>query len=51
MTQPERDDAETADRFTEELLRLFGMSANDARRLCRLPLPDIDEISEPESAA
>jgi AcrR family transcriptional regulator len=51
MAQPERDDAETSDRFTEELLRLFGMSAKDARKLCRLPLPDIDEISEPESAA
>jgi AcrR family transcriptional regulator len=51
MEQPERDDAETADRFTEDLLRLFGMSAKEARRLCRLPLPDIDELSEPESAA
>jgi AcrR family transcriptional regulator len=51
MTHPERDDAETSDRFTEDLLRLFGMSAKDARRLCQLPLPDIDELSEPESAA
>jgi len=51
MVQPERDDAETSDRFTEDLLRLFGMSAKDARRLCQLPLPDIDELSEPESAA
>jgi AcrR family transcriptional regulator len=51
MGQPERDDAETSDRFTEDLLRLFGMSAKEAGRLCRLPLPDIDELSEPESAA
>lgn len=51
MVQPERDDAETSDRFTEDLLRLFGMKAKDARRLCQLPLPDIDELSEPESAA
>jgi AcrR family transcriptional regulator len=51
MAQPERDDAETSDRFTEDLLRLFGMSAKDARRLCQLPLPDIDELSETESAA
>jgi AcrR family transcriptional regulator len=51
MAQPERDDAETADLFTEDLLRLFGMSAKEARRLCQLPLPDIDELSEPESAA
>jgi AcrR family transcriptional regulator len=51
MAQPERDDAETADRFTEDLLRLFGMTAKEARRLCQLPLPDIDELSEPDSAA
>lgn len=37
--------------LTEDLLRLFGMSAKDARRLCQLPLPDIDELSESESAA
>jgi AcrR family transcriptional regulator len=50
MAQPERDDAETADQFTEDLLRLFGMSATEAHRLCQLPLPDIDELSasEPE---
>jgi AcrR family transcriptional regulator len=51
MAQPDRDDAETADRFTEDLLRLFGMTASEAHRLCSLPLPDIDELSEPESAA
>jgi AcrR family transcriptional regulator len=51
MAQPERDDAETSDRFTEDLLRLFGMTAREARRLCQLPLPDIDELSEPDSAA
>lgn len=49
--QPERDDAATADQFTEDLLRLFGMSAKEAHRLCQLPLPDIDELSEPDSAA
>ncbi len=49
--QPERDDAETSDRFTEDLLRLFGMSAAEAHRLCQLPLPDIDELSAPDSAA
>lgn len=49
--QPERDDAETSDRFTEDLLRLFGMSAEEAHRLSQLPLPDIDEFSAPDSVA
>ena len=51
MSHPERDDADTSDRFTEDLLRLFGMSAQEARRLCELPLPDIDDLGEPDSAA
>ena len=42
--QPERDDARTADDVTEDLLRLFGMSADDAHQLCQKPLPDIDEL-------
>jgi AcrR family transcriptional regulator len=49
--QPQRDDAQTADEVTEDVLRLFGMSAEEAHRICRLPLPDIDELSEPGSAA
>jgi hypothetical protein len=39
--QPERDVEDTTDRVTEELLRMFGMSAAAARRICRLPLPDL----------
>jgi AcrR family transcriptional regulator len=49
--QPERDDADTADRFTEDLLRLLGMDADEAQRICRLPLPDLDDLTEPDSAA
>ena len=37
--QPERDDAETTDKVTEELLRMFGVPTATARRICRLPLP------------
>ena len=48
---PDRDDAMTADQVTEDLLRLFGMDGAEAQRLCRLPLPDIDELSAPGSAA
>ena len=36
---PERDDAETTDQVTEDLLRMLGVSAREARRICALPLP------------
>lgn len=39
---PGRDDAQTTDRIAEDLLRLFGMSARDAHKICTRPLPDID---------
>jgi AcrR family transcriptional regulator len=42
VAHPDRDDATTADAVTEDLLRLFGMSAREARKICTRPLPDID---------
>lgn len=48
---PERDDGATADKVTEDVLRLFGMTADEAREICRRPLPDIDELMNPNSAA
>ena len=39
--QPDRDVEETTDRVTEDLLRIFGVRAAVARRLCRRPLPDL----------
>jgi AcrR family transcriptional regulator len=38
--QPERDDAEATDRVTEALLRTFGLTPREARRICALPLPE-----------
>jgi len=40
--EPGRDDAATADAVTEDLLRMFGMSARDARRICARELPSLD---------
>ncbi|MCV7425550.1 TetR/AcrR family transcriptional regulator [Mycobacterium montefiorense] len=37
---PGRDDAHAADTVTESVLRLFGLSADEARAVCRRPLPD-----------
>jgi AcrR family transcriptional regulator len=49
--QPERDDAATADRATENVLRLFGMSADEAHEICRRSLPDLESLGLPDSAA
>jgi len=37
---PDRDDAAAADVVTENVLRLFGLSAAEARAVCQRPLPD-----------
>jgi AcrR family transcriptional regulator len=44
--QPERDDAPAVDEVTESLLRLFGLPANEAHRLCRKRLPDLDAAGD-----
>lgn len=43
--RPDRDDATATDQITEDLLRMFGIPADEARELCRKPLPDLDEIA------
>jgi AcrR family transcriptional regulator len=37
---PDRDDADASDAVTESVLRLFGLGAEEARAVCRRPLPD-----------
>src|SRR6516225_7557384 len=37
---PDRDDARAADTVTENVLRLFGLSAGEAHAVCQRPLPD-----------
>lgn len=39
---PERDADATTDATAEDLLRLFGMTARDARKICSRPLPEIE---------
>jgi AcrR family transcriptional regulator len=38
---PGRDDAHAADTVTENVLRLFGLSADEAHVVCGRPLPDV----------
>jgi hypothetical protein len=42
--QPERDDAETTDQITEDLLRMFGVPADEAHDVSRRTLPDLDGL-------
>ncbi|BBZ43781.1 TetR/AcrR family transcriptional regulator [Mycobacterium parmense] len=37
---PDRDDGRAADAVTEDLLRLFGLTTDEARAVCLRPLPD-----------
>ena len=45
--QPERDDAETTDQVTEDLLRMLGLTAAEAHEICARPLPALDDIAGP----
>jgi AcrR family transcriptional regulator len=47
----DRDDAQAADTVTENVLRLFGLTADEAHSICRRPLPDLDAWGQPDSAA
>jgi AcrR family transcriptional regulator len=48
---PGRDDAEAADHVTEDLLRMLGLPAGEAHEICQRPLPDLDALGRPNSAA
>ncbi|MBF6474046.1 MULTISPECIES: TetR/AcrR family transcriptional regulator [Nocardia] len=41
---PDRDDAAATDQVTEDLLRMFGVPADEAREICSLPLPSLDGV-------
>jgi AcrR family transcriptional regulator len=40
-----------ADRVTRDVLIMFGLPADEAGDICSRPLPDLDELTEPGSAA
>ncbi|WP_327115259.1 TetR/AcrR family transcriptional regulator [Nocardia sp. NBC_01730] len=47
---PERDDAEAADQVAEDLLRMFGLPADEAHEICRRPLPPLDAPPQDDTA-
>ena len=60
QTEPDRDDAEATDRAAEALLRMLGVPADEARAICRSPLPElqtaglrgaVDEVARNGAAA
>lgn len=40
-SRPDLDEAGVSDHFAERLLRALGLSAGDAREVCRRPLPEL----------
>jgi AcrR family transcriptional regulator len=48
---PERDDAKAADQVTQDVLIMLGLPAEQAAEICRRPLPSLDELIQPDSAA
>lgn len=40
---PERDDAEATDQVSEDLLRMLGLPADEAREICHRPLPALPQ--------
>ncbi len=49
--QPDRDDVAAADHLAEDLLRVFGVPARQAHRICTLPLPEPETLQGNGSAA
>lgn len=49
--EPERDVATAADSVTEKVLAVLGMPADEAQRICALPLPEIDTLTLVESGS
>lgn len=41
--EPERDDPAATDHVAEDLLRMPGVPAPEAREISRRPLPDVEE--------
>lgn len=42
--QPDRDDGELTDQVTDGILRMLGLSPEDASAVCRAPIPDVRTV-------
>jgi AcrR family transcriptional regulator len=50
-SHPDRDGATAADTMTENVLRLFGLTDDEAHAVCQRSLPDLADWGQPDSAA
>ena len=51
FNEPDRDDAQSTDRMVTDLLRVYGVPADEADEICGRPLPSLDDLVESGSAA
>lgn len=51
FNEPDRNDSQSTDRMVADLLRVYGVPADEADEICRRPLPSLDELAESGSAA
>ena len=51
FNEPDRDDALSTDRMVADLLRVYGVPADEADEICARPLPSLDDLAESGSAA
>ncbi|MFX0579234.1 TetR/AcrR family transcriptional regulator [Nocardia nepalensis] len=49
--QLDRDDAAATDQVAEDLLRMFGLPAEEAHDICQRPLPSLDALPDTGTAA
>jgi AcrR family transcriptional regulator len=49
-SQPDRDAGASTDELTADLLRMFGLSATEAAKICARPLPSVEELVGERSA-
>jgi len=48
---PDRNDAQATDQITEDLLRMLGLSPDQAHDICQQPLPRLDDFPPRDPAA
>jgi AcrR family transcriptional regulator len=48
---PDRDDAQATDQITQDLLRMLGLPPDEAHHIAHRPLPDLDNLPHPNTAA
>ena len=51
MTTPTATTPQATDHVTEDLLRMFGIPADEAHQISQRPLPDVGDVPDRDAAA